>query len=236
MKLYHGTSAAALPAILEKGIVPRGSRVGNFSHSVESCPEAVYLTDTYPLYFAALAAAEADSFEGAIVEIETDLMRDYLFNADEDALEQAGRGGRDGLPKKWTLKRRTKHYRDQLLTTRWDWRASLKAMGTCAYMSTIRPSAITRVIVIDFQQHPRLHLAAIDASISLLNYKFCSTEHRLMTKWVFGDDPEPDEKSVWGDFLGEPAYMKEGRAGIKFVLGEGVQNGGTDGVSRIVSR
>lgn len=231
MKLYHGTSAAILPTILERGVIPRGERKGNFSHSVESSPYAVYLTSTYPIFFAAWAASEDDSHRGAIVEIETDLLYEGCFNADEEPLEQAGRG-KDGLPANWNIKRRTKHYRDRLLTTRWDWRSSLAAMGTCAYLAPIPVKAITRALVVDFKEHPRLHLAALDASTSILNYLFCSNEHRRMTNWVFGDDL--GEASDWMAPFGDPPYMQEGRNGIEFVIGGGSLDGG-NGISRIVS-
>lgn len=49
--LYHGTNGAAARDAIVNGLSGRGGK-GNWSHSVESHPDCVYLTDAYPAYFA----------------------------------------------------------------------------------------------------------------------------------------------------------------------------------------
>ena len=229
MKLYHGTSQKALDTILRRGIEPRRRRVGNFAHTVSSCPAAVYLTDAYPVYFAAVAAERTGL--GAVLEIDTDLLDTSFLNADEDVLEQVGRR-KDNLPADWDMKRRVKHYRDLLPKRWWSWQDSLKAMGTCSYIGTIPVRAITKIARIDFTKQKYLRHAALDASITCMNYRFCAHEYKEMTKWVlegvFSEPVTPDDSdnvvvedvSVWLaqtrlQEKGEPFYSRQGRDGIE---------------------
>jgi len=193
LKLYHGTSGERLKAILERGVEPRGERMGNFGHTLESCPDAVYLTDTYPLYFAVGSIRQTDPkpWIAAVVEIDTGRLDRNLLNADEDVLEQLGRG-RDGLPATWEMARRTEHYRDLLKTMRFDWQGSLLDMGTCCHLGTIPVGAITRVATVDVLLNPYVAHAAMQAQVSLPNFAYCSREYRALTRWIFGDDDESD--------------------------------------------
>jgi hypothetical protein len=230
MKLYHGTARAALDLILKRGIEPRG-RKKRGTHwekdAPQSCPHAVYLTDTYPLYFAAVASLNATRHRniGLVVEIDHDLLAEDWFNADEDALEQIGRR-KDGLPAHYTPTQRVEHYRDLLTEKQWSYQDSLRALGTCCYLGTITPGTISRIAIIDFQKQPYLRLWALDAQIILGNYRFCAHDYHKMTAWVFGD-PEP-EASDFAAGLAKAraqlekesgierklAYEEEGRAGI----------------------
>lgn len=190
MKLYHGTSGVVARKALSEGITPRGRRKGNFVHTVESSPYHVYLTDAYAAYFSFNAAKKG---EAAILEVETDLLHELNLNADEDVLEQAGRGV-DGLNPTWEMRKRTEWYRRRLTSRRFDWKASLNGMGTCTHFGIIPPSAITRVAFID-SDHPsvsRLRLMALDASISIMNYRFMEKKYKALNRWIFGDHSEED--------------------------------------------
>ena len=92
--LYHGTSAAHLPAIVAKGLRPRRAGPGNWGHTIASGADRVYLTSAYSLYY---AAAAADGGAGAVLEIDTRGLRPANFVPDVDVLEHTGRG-RDGIP------------------------------------------------------------------------------------------------------------------------------------------
>ena len=79
MLLYHGTSLKNLLKILSNGsITPRKGK-GNWSKGFISRKGFVYLTDTYPLYFAYTAAKGKD--KPVILEIEVDESEIY---PDED--------------------------------------------------------------------------------------------------------------------------------------------------------
>lgn len=221
MKLYHGTSRSALDAILKRGIEPRGSKKRGLhwqKDAPQSCANAVYLTDTYPVYFAAVASMNAARHRdvGIVVEIDHDLLVDDWFNADEDALEQIGRR-KDGLPSHYTPKQRVEHYRDLLTEQQWSYNDSLRALGTCCYLGKITPGSISRIAIIDFRKQPYLRHHALDAHIVLANYRFCAHDYRKLTAWVFGD-PDPESKDISAAFSRmsdrKPAYEEEGREGI----------------------
>jgi hypothetical protein len=189
--LYHGTSERLLPSILANGLRPRGKgSKGNWKGTVESNPGCVYLTDAYPLFFATNCARKGERL--AVIQLATDRLDNGRLVPDEDVLEQAGRG-HDGIP--GDMRKRTRHYRARLsdfLFTE-NWQTSLRAMGTCGYMGTIAPSAITRVALLDPREAGTLWLTASDAQICLANYRFCQTKYRNLTNRLFGLPTEPDE-------------------------------------------
>ena len=82
--LYHGTGSASLESILQEGLQPR-SKTGVPSHWKEypSKPEFVYLTSTYPVYFAMAVAGEKD--KPVVLKVEVDENQLY---PDEDFLAQ----------------------------------------------------------------------------------------------------------------------------------------------------
>jgi len=194
MKLYHGTSESRAKRILVEGIKPRhASGKSNWKHSVESNPEAVYLTDAYPMYFANVASKTGERW--AVIEVDTDRLDESKLHPDEDILEQCGRKY-DGLPKTWDMKRRTRHYRKQAINNP-NWEKSLEFMGTCGYYDTIPVKAITRVVYFDPKKYDAgMILSLIDCSISLMNYRFCQTQYRARTKWLMGECD--DVKEIMG--------------------------------------
>ncbi len=196
MELYHGTSESRAKKILKEGIKPRHvSGKSNWKHSVESNPEAVYLTDAYPMYFAFNAGKEKERW--AIIEVDTDLLDESKLHPDEDVLEQAGRKY-DSLPKTWKMNRRTRHYRKEAINNP-NWRRSLEFMGTCAYYGAIPVEAITRVVYFDPSKYDGgFTLSLIDCMVTLMNYKFCGEQYRARTKWLMGECDDATKISGFG--------------------------------------
>lgn len=192
--LYHGTSVAALPRIAIEGIKPRGNTHGNWHHTVKSNKMAVYLTNAYPLYFAAHAGYEAgasedtpDAFTHALVEVFPDMAH---LQADEDAIEQLTRD-RDGLPKEWDMKRRTIFYRTR--AHHYSAAASLEAMGTCAHRGVITAAQTKRVLLITKQKEIELVLSgSLDPIISVLNFQILGKRYMQSVRWMFDDEPQLD--------------------------------------------
>ena len=198
MKLYHGTGAARLDAILKRGLRPRGSNAGNWEHSIESNPRAVYLTTAYAPYFALTAQKDDDAAMGLILEIESDRLDPDKLGADEDAVEQVmRRSPEDPLAGKgWGMIQRTRWFRKRVLDFRWQ--GSVDAMGTCCYVGVIRPEAITRYALVDFKKAPTFAWAMMDPIITILNYQLVGAKYRTATRWVFGEPPlEGDEAPLW---------------------------------------
>jgi hypothetical protein len=195
--LYHGTSAKNAHLAAFEGIHPRGKHGRtNWKRTVESNPDAVYLTDAYPLYFAINAAKDDDDY--AVIQLDTEKLDQLWLVPDEDVMEQVGRG-RDDV--KGNMKQRTRWYRkrmNQNLATD-NWKVSLQAMGTCASArAPIPPEAITRIAYVP-RDAVQLAMEAGDAMIVLANYRFCGAEisqpdqlvvrsaHRSLTGMGFED-------------------------------------------------
>jgi hypothetical protein len=191
--LYHGTSGKNARLAAFEGIHPRGKHGRtNWKRTVESNPDAVYLTDAYPLYFAINAAKGDDDY--AVIQIDTEKLDQLWLVPDEDVFEQAGRGKDDV---KGNMKQRTRWYRQRMknwLATD-NWKVSLQAMGTCASLAPIPPEAITRIAYVP---HDALQLAmeAGDASIMLANYRFCGPKYRNLTNALFGLPAEADPVGI----------------------------------------
>lgn len=192
MKLYHGTGERAAKLAIERGILPRGKRKGNWKHTVLSRSDSVYLTDAYAMYFA--INARTDRERAAVIEIDTKYLNPWLLAPDEDVMEQINRG-KDALQPGLTMEQRTKHYRKQLhnYVGEGQWEASIKAMGTCCYLSSVPPEALTRIAYVDMQRASTLSMLSMDPSISLMNYFIVGRKYRGITKWIFGDPLGEDE-------------------------------------------
>jgi hypothetical protein len=194
--LYHGTSAVRLESIKKKGIVPRiKSRVeGNWTHTVKSNRNSVYLTDAYAWHFAACASSTEEN--GLILEIDKDQLFTWLLCPDEDALEQGTRTliGPNFAPTNWGMLKRTKFYRKIAPLNPHLADESLKVMGTCGYYGIIPWSAVTRYVTIDWKKlDPSLRMQAIDSQVSIANYKFLQDRHKAFTRWFFGDEVNAGE-------------------------------------------
>ena len=89
------------------------------------------------------------------------------------------------------MERRTRWYKRRLLSHysgEEKWKKSLEIMGTCAYHGLVPNAAITRVAYVDYSKQQSLCWAAMDASITIANYKFCSTKYKTMLHGIFGED------------------------------------------------
>lgn len=190
MKLYHGTSAATLPSILKEGIKPRGRKPGNYTATVKSNAQAVYLTTAYPLFFAQNSSEVGENL--AILEIDTDNLDSKLLCADEDALEQISRGvlQKDCSvplpPEDWDMKRRTVWWRARHHLYKAD--ASLGTLGTCCYRGTVPTDAITRVAWIHSHVCHHLIMGGFDPVICIQNYKIVGKTYEEGVQWLFGDN------------------------------------------------
>jgi hypothetical protein len=193
MRLYHGTSESRAHKILSgQGIRPRGdNHTGHWVHTIESNPNAVYLTDAYAMHFAAEACASTDD-RWAIFEVETTRLAEALLTPDEDFLEQATRG-KDSLPVHWDMNRRTRYYRDEAREFAEKWALSLEHMGTLGYYGTIPVEAITRVSYFAPGKNPDAMMNMTGAQIMLANYAIVGTQYKAWTRWLFGGSVEPRE-------------------------------------------
>lgn len=206
MLLYHGTSFKNWENIKEKGLLPRklGSS-SNWEHTVESDPNTVYLTDAYAMYFSYQCTDQNENTglmdKAVILEIDSTVLNQKKFVADEDALEQTSRNvpGGDGLPTSMSMEDRTIHYRK--MAKRYaevgyghEW--SLKALGTCGYKDKIPLKAITRVAIIDLTKQKQLSVF-LDPSISIMNYRIVGAKYRALNALIFGNEPKPEDM----DFL-----------------------------------
>jgi hypothetical protein len=215
MKLYHGTTSRHLPKILVEGLTPNKHNLNsNWDHTVASIDDRVYLTNAYALYFAGQAVeteGDADQDVLAIVEVDTDLLDEDLFVADEDAVEQANRG-QDDLPDDWSAIQRTMYYWDH--AHEYSWEGSLKVLGTCAYQNIIPPEAITRIALISIKKYSRLVMGGYDPFISVQNYRIMGAKYRHASQWLFdaGVEQEVDESNAFSAIM--TMMLPEERTGI----------------------
>lgn len=188
--LAHGTVARALPTIAKEGLKPRGrSKRNNWGHTVGSNPNAIYLTSAYAFYFAYSAG---DGKPCAVIEVKRDQLDESKLHADEDSLEQVMRHRPEDEPLRlrgWGMKRRTMYYRSRAHMYSAD--DSLASLGTCAYRGNIPPTALGRVVVVEFETQLRLILQyGLDPTISILGFKIMGSKYEQAQRWLFGDEPD----------------------------------------------
>ena len=187
MKLYHGTSSKYFASIKRIGLQPRGNRKGNWTHSVDSCQEAVYFTSCYGPYFCFSAIKNSKHYP-IIIEIDTSFMFDLdKFVPDEDVIAQTTKGYGDNLNQK------SKYWRERLHTFQATdmWKESLKILGTCAYLGNVPPTAISRVAHIKENHVPLMF--NWDCSITIMNYRILGKQYEEKTAILFGDK-EPERR------------------------------------------
>lgn len=204
MLLYHGTSMEALKQILlDQALRPRaktGSK--NWSHTINSHPQCVYLTNVYGGYFGlnAIPDQEISNNGGSkmvIIEVDSDALSELI--PDEDAVEQSTRP--QGKMSKSEMLRRTKGFKVRLHRFRGSqaWQQSIAYMGTCAHWGEIDLwSAVTRIAIVqvDHEETKWKCYEAMDPSITATNYMYCREKYEELTKWFF----EPGA----GKFIGTP--------------------------------
>lgn len=202
MLLYHGTSERAARLALRQGLRTRSSLKlrGNWHHTVQSNPKAVYLTDSYAGFFA-MSAIKGEG-NPAVIEVDIAQLNPFDLYPDEDMLEQVGRG-HDDVP--GDIVERTKHYR-RIMTSYVDkWEVSLKHMGTVAHIGDIPPQAITRIAIIDEQKLRPFCFAHTNPSISVINYSICGAEYRWLSAVIFEPDL-PITQDVYLHEMRKPFY------------------------------
>jgi hypothetical protein len=202
MKLYHGTSLRVAQAAVAQGITPRGHAKGNWE-TCPSHPELVYLSECYAPYFAMSSGDDSD-FSIAIIEVDTDLLDEANMRPDEDFLEQISRERKFakeiGVPSTISTKdmvSRTRWFRDRHSEYAFLWRASLKMLGNCAYLSSVPASAITRVAAFDLSSNVAF-MCGIDPTITLLNYRILGPYYREVTKWFFDNNVDSQILTTFG--------------------------------------
>lgn len=202
MKLYHGTSTRYLKRILKNGIQPREEKAGNWKHTIQSNPDAVYLTEAYALYYA--MAATTKSHKMVVFEIDSNKLNPFNFVPDEDFLSEIVRLVPDQMPE--AIKDATEHrviweyFRDNLLDYSHMWEKSVKGMGNCAYVGSIRPDAITRYAVLDMNVGDVVFGCGCDPTISILNYRYRGEYYKNLTKFLFKDQWDSEDypsKDYW---------------------------------------
>ena len=189
MKLYHGTSIRNLKRILRDGLQPRGTRAGNWKDTVESHPEAVYLTVAYSLYYA-LCARRGKDRDALILEIDSNKLNPFCLCPDEDFLAEVNR---KKFPDK-TLYEVTAHYRDELEEWNDAWELSVQHLGNCCYMGDIPPQAITRFAIV-----PNIGgwIRWSDPTICLPNFQFMGDYYKALSAKLFGDPVEYETDSPY---------------------------------------
>lgn len=180
--LYHGTRAVHLASILENDLQPRSvSGISQWQHTVESRPDAVYLTTAYPLHFAANAQAAGDLL---LLEIATVMLDPLRLIADEDALAHSPD---EALPRNLSLEERTRYYREH--SQDYSPAKSLATLGTCAHLGPISRRAIRRIARVRLEDLGPLIFGGFDPVVSPINYLLFGAEYEASVRWLFGDTP-----------------------------------------------
>jgi hypothetical protein len=205
--LYHGTSGKIADQVLSQGLQTRSQhmKTSNWQHSIESNPDAIYLTDSYAPYFAVNATEipehgtlewEAGGYEAAVIQIDVNKLDHSKLVPDEDVLEQSGRK-RDRVG--GSMKLRTRWYRNRIHKYAGTdaWLTSLKIMGTLGHMGSIPVEAITRIAYWDLRKAPTFTFDNMDAIICLANYQFVGDKYRNFTNMLF-ELPLTDESLLAG--------------------------------------
>lgn len=191
--LYHGTRTSIVPTVLAHGLLPR-SRSGsdNWSHTVSSHRDAVYLTSAYALHFALGCRLEGDP---CILRIRTAALDSPKLVADEDSYSLLG-ASHPKLSRYADLHERVAFWRDRLAET--DAALSLAKLGNCAYLDGIPAESIDSVLVLSREQAQHLVFAFADPVISPLNFRIFGPDYIGFTQWLFTRELQ------WTPRLGNP--------------------------------
>ena len=198
MKLYHGTSVAFVAQTQRYGIRPRKDRASNWKEA-PSHPDMVYLTTTYPFYYATMSR---DEKVGVVFEIDASQLDQKRLHPDEDYLYHV-LYKRDG-------KEPTKVQHQRLCADldmfQHMWLKSLAMLGNCAYRGTVPRRAITRYCLFNTALRPDLAFYCMDASINFANYEWQGEAFQNLVEWFFGDRKllpmvdeadTPEERRLW---------------------------------------
>lgn len=170
MKLYHGTTNHFHSQVLRHGLKPRSKRSSNWKKN-PSRSDMVYLTTTYPFYFATMSR---DEKIGVVYEIDTRHLDEDKLHPDEDFITHLANKRRE----KPLTEAQNRHVCKTLDVFQDMWRKSLMMLGNCAYQGRIPPKAITRYCLFDSAARPELTAYCMDAVISMMNFQFEGDKHR----------------------------------------------------------
>jgi|GEM_PF-1017160 len=185
MILYHGTSTEHLDAILKNGILPRcvTGRPNNYNADIPSHPDFVYVSDTYPAYYAH-GAVKADDTE--IVIIAVDVNQEDLY-PDEDFVASCLSGSEDSDWKEVRTKIWPPLYQDF-------WEDSLTYNGV-ACTESISPKQIMDHRVIPTKGNIDLLLdIGFDSQPTMINHSLFGTVYRESVQALFASNSLDDAK------------------------------------------
>jgi len=213
MLIYHGTSALAVAAILKNGIVPRALHGRSNWENCPSNEQMVYLTSTYPLYFA-VCATEKEDEKFAVFEIDFRRLKTAKLYPDEDFVAQVLYQNEKTRPNV-DLETFTQFVRRDIDRWRTKWRGSLDKMGTCAYQGTIPSDAILRYAEIDRPVRPELVFEMMQPSIMPINFAIKGLYYQKFVRWVFGDESELPQLEEAKGWLSHPESDERFKASIR---------------------
>lgn len=186
--LYHGTSSSALKKIRETGFLsPRkkiaGIGKGNFGN-MPSAKTNVYLTTVYAPYFAMIAAGSSDD-QAVVLRINTETLDPENFVADEDAIEQASRGGEQISQKEMVQRTKNAITKAHYLAWKGIFTAvdSINTLGNCAYNGSISTKAIDDLVVLNKNKI----LYFWDPVINRMNYMICGQKYTELSNELFSN-------------------------------------------------
>ncbi len=185
MILHHGTSVTRARHAAQRGLLPP-KLSGKISFPrTPAHPCCVYLTDTYPLYFANIACSQDGADFTVVISIDTVALNSDAFLPDEDVLEQLNRST-DDLPRQLSASERTLLYRKSLadFTGSVGWLHSLDLLGTCAFWGSIPPEAFVSLVVVDTQKQSKLMMWATDFSLNVSHFRFAAAPQKMLTQRV----------------------------------------------------
>lgn len=193
MLLYHGTSAEVARKALTEGLKPRSATgASNWTHTVESREDAVYLTSVYAGYFAHCAHNDEDIL--GIVEVETDRLDTKRMLPDEDFLAQGAELSSHPDMRSLVeeldgdLRKLSGYFRTYLHLYQDWWVRSIDTLGTCCYRGVIKPEAITRVSLFNWKEGSIVGWDMLQPSITLINHKIMSKKYAALTKYAMGEE------------------------------------------------
>ena len=173
--LYHGTSKTIAKKAIKAGILPRGTQGSNWE-KYPSNNDMVYLTDTYPIYFAVAAVPEDELDELAMIEVQVD--EDNLY-PDEDFLSQLVKAREKRLPE-------SEEAIELQMINKDLWKSSLEHLGNVAHKGSVRPECIKRIWTLNSKdkRHILLIAAAMDPVISVMNKRFCGDKYQELIEEI----------------------------------------------------
>jgi len=197
--------------ILANGIKARSTTGGggNWVHTISGHVDHVYLTDTYPLYFAMGAKNKKSGENLAIVSIDLDMLDLGNLYPDEDFISQfimsVKGSSRVALPKIVsdaiseggdTLTEMNEYVIENIGKFRRMWMDSLVRLGTLSHRGDIDASAIISVAVLNMQNDDVKNMVyhLCDPTITIINKLVCGRAYQQKLEWIMKLNPPSMEE------------------------------------------